>query len=389
MDLSTLAMFFMVIASAVGLDTVLHPTSVVLEASVAGKLDKLTIDSDTLTGMLIYEVTQICSTRSILTPPEVRADATKGVGMALAQTVNMGNVALALQAQFGYQPERIKLTLIGEADAIKMLVSGSGMGGRIHTPPFQEQLILRPGETIASFVHRGALLGMKEIDPYGTALYLVQSHADDGDFKEAEELINQTLDQLPQTPIQFDRSTLQNLLGIVALLRGNLDDADHWFHTAVESDPSDAAAQLNATFVDLQLGHFGQAQQHVEDLMRNSPPTDKTLLATASMSWAAALIGLYQYDAADRMLAQAIEYDASSSAAYEVWSDLKRIQGDIAAANELHTKAWEAVDVFQNYAEVAALYFRVPWRTGQQLRRSQFVSTGLIKYNNSTLAKAK
>ena len=36
MDLTSLAMFLAVIASAVGMDTVLHPTSVVLEATVAG-----------------------------------------------------------------------------------------------------------------------------------------------------------------------------------------------------------------------------------------------------------------------------------------------------------------------------------------------------------------
>ena len=54
MDVTTLFMVMMLIASAVGVDTVLHPTSVVLEAAVAGKLDKLAVDADALNGMLVY-----------------------------------------------------------------------------------------------------------------------------------------------------------------------------------------------------------------------------------------------------------------------------------------------------------------------------------------------
>ena len=381
MDLTSLTLFLMLVASAIGVDTVLHPTSVVLDATVGGKFDKLTVDADTLSSMLTYEVMQICSAPSVLAVPEIRAANNKGIGMAVAEAVRMQAIALSLQAQLGYQPEQIKLTLLGEDGVIKMLVSGSGMGGRIRTPPFQEQLVLKQGETLAALVHRGALFGMSQIDPYITALYLLQSHSADSDFSQAEALIDATKARLPPTPISYDRSLLENLQGIIALLRGNLDEADSWFHTASTSDPDDAAAVLNAAFLDIQLGHYRRAIEHVEGLLAAKPAPDKVLLATAYMSWGAALLGLGDADAADQKLALAVQIDPFSSAAYELWSEIERVKGDTATADRLHAKAWATADSFENYAEVAALYFRLAWKKDQKLTRSPFDTSGRIRFN--------
>ena len=64
----------------------------------------------------------------------------------------LGSVAIAFQSQLGFQPERIRLTMLSEDGSIKLLVSGSGMGGRIHTPPFQEQIALQQGEDLPDTV---------------------------------------------------------------------------------------------------------------------------------------------------------------------------------------------------------------------------------------------
>src|SRR5262249_28330260 len=127
MDLTSIALFVMLVTSAIGVDTVLHPTSVLLDATVAGKIRKPSRDSATVNGMLAFEVTKIVATPSVLKAPEIRPDNVKGVGMALAEAVNMGSVAIALQTQFGYEPERIKLTMMSEDGATKLLVSGAGM----------------------------------------------------------------------------------------------------------------------------------------------------------------------------------------------------------------------------------------------------------------------
>jgi len=349
MDLTTLAMLLALFASAVGLDTVLHPTSIVLNASVAGKFDKLIVDADALSGMLTYEVTQICSTPSLLAAPEVRTPGSLGVGLSIAQAVNLQPLAIALQTQFGYQPEEIKLTLLGEDGAIKMLVSGAGLGGRTRTPPFEVLLSLQSGESVAALVHRAVLSGMTRIDPYITSLYLVRAHTGDGDFSQAEALINQVLAQLPPTPISVERSLFENLLGVIALLRDRLDDAKTLFHLAAASDPDNAAGELNASFVDMQTGEYHDAAGHVEMLVRNHPPSNKTLLATAYMTWGAALLAQGELGQADQKLAKAVEINPLSSATYDLWSDLKQVQGHKEAADRLHAKALEMSSTFENY----------------------------------------
>jgi tetratricopeptide (TPR) repeat protein len=381
MDLTTLTLFFMVIASAIGLDTALHPASVVLDASVAGKLDKITVDAETLNGMLTYEVMQICSTPSVLAAPEIRAGANKGIGLAIAESVRMQSLALALQSQLGYQPEEIKLTLLGEGDHIEALVSGSGLGGRIRTPPFQMHLVMQQGESLAALVHRAAVAGMIKIDPYITALYLIESHVEDGDFSQAEVLVEAVKTQLPQTPVSYDRSALENLQGIIALHRGQLDVANDWFHRASTSYPEDAASTLNAGFVDVQLGDYTKAERHVENLLATRPPADRTLLTTAYITWGAALLGKEQFDAAQQKAAKASEIDRFNSSAYELQSEIARAKGDAAAADRLHIKAWEVSDTFQYYTEVAALSFRLAFRPDQKLARNPFNNPGTIRFN--------
>jgi len=381
MDLTTITLFVALVASAIGIDTAMHPTTIVLSASVAGKVNNLVADADTLDSMLNYEVMQICATPSVLKVPEVHPAGKQSVAMAIAEAMRLQSLAIALQSRLGYQPEELKLTLLAEGDVIKLMVSGAGLGGRIHTPPFQELLVLQPRESLAALVHRAALVGMQRIDPYITSLYLLQSPASGGDFGQAEAVINETLAQLPPTPVNFDRSLFENLLGIMALFRGRLDEADNWFHRAVASDPADAAADLNAEFVDMQTGRYRDAALHAEELISTKAPTDATLLATAYMTWGAALLALGDREQAEQKLAQAMRINPENSAAYELASDVERARGDNAAADRLHTRALATSDSFENYAEVAALYERSAWKPGQPLTPNPFGKLGLIRFN--------
>jgi tetratricopeptide (TPR) repeat protein len=311
----------------------------------------------------------------------VRANDNQGVGMAIAKAANMQSVAVALQTQLGFQPERLKLTLLSENGAIKMMVSGAGPGGRIATPPFQEQLVLRKGESIDALVHRAALRGMAQIDPYVTSLYLLQLHETDHDFSDAEVLIKQTIAALPPAKTSFDRSLFENLQGIIELLRGDVDTADSFFHRAGQSYPDDAAALLNAGFVDTQLGRYRSAIDHVEPLLTVRQPSDKILLSTAYMIRGAALLALGDAKGADQDLALSVRADPHSEPAYTLWSEVKRAEGDTTAADQLHAKALDVAGNVANYAEVAALYFELAWKPGQPLTRNQFAIPGMIRFN--------
>ncbi len=381
MDLTTITMVLTLLASALSVDAVLHPSSVVLEAAVAGPLDKLSVDADTLNTMLTYEVTKICSTPSLLAPPEIRAGANKGVGMAIAESIRLQSLALALQAQFGSRPERIRLTLLTEDGTIKALVSGSGPGGRIRTPPFQEMLVMQPDESLATLVRRAALAGMTKIDPYTTALYLLQEHLGDGDYSAAETLVNAVKRRLPQTPVSLDRSALENLQGIISLFGGRLDEADAWFHRASESDRDNLAAALNVAFVDVHQGRYPEAARRIEALLSVTTSQDKTLLSTAYLTWGVALLGAEDMVGAEQKLRQAVAANPLNPDAYELWSAVQQERGDSADAVRLHAKALETSPSYRLYTEVAALYFRLPLRPTQQLIRSEFNHPDMIRYN--------
>ena len=185
--------------------------------------------------------------------------------------------------------------------------------------------MLQAGESVTALVHRAALAGMTKIDPYITALHLLQAHVADGDFGPAEDLANEVMAHLPPTPISLDRSALENLHGAIAVFRAQLEPASDWFHRALESDPGNAAAALNAAFSDIQLGRYALAANHIDSLLSHRPPTNRTLLATAYATWSAALVVQQDIAGAEQRLSRAVQADPSNSAAYDLWSHLKRV----------------------------------------------------------------
>jgi tetratricopeptide (TPR) repeat protein len=372
MDLMTLSAFLMLVVSALGVDAAMHPSSVILEVSVPPQLDVVKIDTDTVYAILSDEVAKISTTRSILTAPEILVGGNKGVGMAIAEAAGLRSLAVSFQSELGYVPERIRISLLSEKGAVKVLVSGNELSGRMRRLPFQELFVPQPDESIVSVVHRAAVFGVAKIEPYFTALYLIEAHAQDHNFAEVEGLIEQVNSQLPPTPVNFDRSLLENLQGIIQLSNNKPIEAAAWFHRAAASDPEGDAPLLNGAFVDVQQGRYREATEHMDQLLSTKPPTDETLLCTAYMTWGAALVGLQDPAGADAKLARATEVNPESATAWQLWSEIKRMAGDSAAADALHAKALKYSAGFENYAEVAALYFKLAWSKDQPIVPNEF-----------------
>ena len=371
MDLTSLTMVVLLAVAALGFDTISHPTEVIVQASTAGKLDKVTIDQAMIDGILRSEVDRISATPTLIGKPRVELDKQGGIGMAIASAVSLQSVAYALQKEAGYQPDQISIALFGEDGAIKVLVTGSG-GQRVSA--FEQQVEQQKGETAIGLLHRAALIGMARIDPYLTALNLIQRHASDQDFTDAETLIIAAKSQIAPTPLSFDRSLFENLQGILALFRGKQDDARTWFRLAMASNPDNTAAALNFAFADLQLGHYREAADRMERLLHDRPDCDRTLASTGYVTWGAARLGLHDVNGADLILAKAIAIKPTSSVAWDMWSEVKREKGDDAQADRMHQHALSVADQFENYAEIATLYFRLAWRGNQPAVRSQFIN---------------
>jgi tetratricopeptide (TPR) repeat protein len=373
MDLTTLTYVLLLAVAYLGFDAAIHPPDAILEAEAVGTFEKTTITVSLVDDVLNQQVQRIASTPTVMTRPAVRVGRLQGLAMSVAEALKMQSVAYALQAQLGYRTDQIKVSLYGEGGTAKVLVTGTG---RQRMTSFQQHLTLEPGETIVGLIERAAVVGMAHLDPYLTALYQIQSHAEDKDFTTALTISKYAMAALPPTPVNFERSLFENLNGLIALFNGDANAAHDWFVRAQASCPdrtsADAVTRLNAAFTEIQLDHDADAVARMQALLRDMPPTDKVLLSTAYMTLAAAQLGVQETDAADRSIAKAIEIYPEGSSAYDLWSDVRRERGDVAEAERLHLKALENSELFENYGEIAALYFRLAWRNNQPVMRSPF-----------------
>jgi tetratricopeptide (TPR) repeat protein len=368
-DLTTLTVAVLLALTALGMDTVWHPIQVVLETSSAGGIEKVSIDDNMIGGIVRSEVDRISSTPTLMGKPRVELGNQGGIGMAIASAANLQSLAIALQRKAGVEPDQIRIALFSENGTTKVLVTGTG---RQRLRGFEQTVEQHKGETVIELLHRAAVVGMSRIDPYLTALNLMQRHAGDKDFTDPETLISFAKSQIPPTPASPERSLFENLQGILALFRGNRDDAHTWFQIAVQSNPDNVAATLNLALADLELDRYEAAARRMERLLRDPPTFDGILVSTAYVTWGAALLGMHDVNGADHALAKAIETNPSSSIAWDLWSQVKAQKGDPAQAERLHQQALAVSGNFENYGEIAALYFRLSWQGGEPVTLSQF-----------------
>src|SRR6185503_4614874 len=129
-----------------------------------------------------------------------------------------------------------------------------------------------------------------------------------------------------------ERSLFENLQGILALFRGNQNDAHTWFGLATKSNPKNTAAALNLAFAHLQIGEYRDAAEGMDQLLHEAPTFDRILISTAYVTWGTALLGLHDVNGADHMLAKAVDANPTSAIAWDMWSEVKREKGDAALA---------------------------------------------------------
>jgi tetratricopeptide (TPR) repeat protein len=377
MDLTTLAAALLIAFGLLTTDAMMHANSVVVEVSTPPKTDKTIIDQGTIEEEFGEQLYAIGKIESVVEPPEIRVSSEQGIGMALAKETRMQDVAHALQSELGYRPDQLRLALFTEDGSLRALVSGNSH----RVGNFHQVLVPQKDESLLAFVHRCALWGASQLAPYATSVYLLQKHAADKDFSDAIALIEQAKAKLPPTPVHFDRSAFDNLLGIVALFHNDPKAARALFEKAVAEYPTGDVAALNAAFTDLVLDDNNKAAERMQQLLANAPPKNKTLLATAYFTWAAAEMGRHDLARADQLLAKSYQVDPESSTALDLWADLKDMQGDKPAAADLHRKALQATETFENYAEVAALYFQLSWRDNQPVTLSKFTNPTIVTFH--------
>ncbi len=377
MDLTTITVAVMLALGLLGVDTAIHAGTVSVEVAIAPKIEGVSIDERTLAAEFEDQFDAITATSSVVRPLEIRSREAQGVGLALAEAVGAQNVAYAVQRQLGFTSDSIRFTLFVDKGALRGLVHGhSHLVGNIN-----QIMIPNDGESLIAFVQRSALWGASQLAPYSTALYLLQKHSADKDFTDAVALVEHAKALLPPTPTSLDGSLFDNLLGLVALFQNDPQTARKSFDAAMFADLTNPVPFLNAAFTDIQLNDYRKAADRMEELIRLAPPENKTLLASAYMTWGAALMGLHDVPGADRALAKSVEVNPESSSAYGLWAEAKELAGDQAAAHRLQHRSREATAKFENYGEVAALYFQLAWRDDQPVTLNKFSNPTIVTFH--------
>jgi tetratricopeptide (TPR) repeat protein len=377
MDLTTLAAALLVAFGLLATDAVIHSNSVVIDVSAVPKTDRITIDQATIEEEFGEQLFAIGKIASVVEPPEIRASSDQGIGMALAKEARLEDVAHALQGELGYRPDHLRLALFMEDGSIRALVSGTSH----RVGNFHQVLVPLKDETVLNFVHRCALWGASQLAPYATSVYLLQRHAADKDFTDVIALIEQSKAKLPPTPVHFDLSAFDNLLGIIALFRSDPKAARVLFDKAIAEYPPGPLAVLNAAFTDLELDDNTKAAERMQQLVTDTPPTNTTLLSTAYFTWAAAEMALHNLPKAEELLVKSHRADSQSATGLDLWADLKELEGDKKAAADLRLQALQATETFENYAEIAALYFQLSWRDNQPVARSKFSNPTIVTFH--------
>ena len=378
MDFASLIGAVFLAIGLIGADTIVHSGSIVVEVTAAPQMEGESIDQPTLEAVFDDELYEITRTSSVLEPPEIRTARDQGLGMALAKSVGATEVAYQLQSLVGRAPDRLRLALFLEKGRLRGEVSATTR----NVGTFHQVLEPLKDESTLAFVRRCAIWSASRVAPYMTALYLMQQHSADKNFTDVLALMDEAEAELPNTPVSLDRAAFDNLRGIVFLFQNKAEEAQNAFDKAVDEYPVNPVSEINAAFADLELDLNQKGADRMRDFIAMRPPQNKVLLSTAYMTWAAAEMAMHHWQAADPLLAKATEINPETSSAFELWADLKGEElNDPVAAARYHKQAMLNSTTFENYGEVAALYFKLSWRDGEPIMQSTFSNPKIVTFH--------
>ena len=381
MDITTLAVAVLVAFGLLATDAVLRSGSVTVQVAAPEYVFKRMIDERSLETVFSTRLEHIAATVSVAKAPEIRSSQAQGIGMTLAEAVNVKPLAFALQRQFGIIPDDLRFALFMEGGSLHGVVSGLSRA----TGAFTQEFDPEKDEKLVDFIERCATWGASQLAPYTTALYMLQHHRGGDDFREVVALSARTLATLPPGPVNEDRSQFENLLGLVQLFRNDPRKARRYFLAAAAASPESPVPVLNIAFTEIQLDENAAAAARMRALLASERSllgsvsrTHLSVMAAAHMTLAAALMGLHEFDAAEKELQLALDSNPESLTAMELWAELKQVRGDVTGAERLNSLAGRSTTAAENVGELAALYFHLAWRGNEPVTPSRFSAPGVV-----------
>lgn len=357
LDLTSLVYALVVGFGIFGLDAVWNATTVKTDFIVSDTLGSAGIRPEFASVVFAREMEAVFSTVSLVRAPSVRSSQDKTFVTILADSIGFKNATAAFQDLFGMEPVAIMATLTSEGSLPRLEVVGEA-GAR---GTFYLSLEAEAGEQTVSLIRRGAVEAATHLDPYHTALYLLDPPAGDPDVERGRRVLDRALAAQGGGAISPDRARLRNLRGIVALLDDDKTLAATLFEQSISDDPELASAHLNLAFTRVEQDRYADAAmiaRHVLEVRHRELRPE--LVASAHSVNGIVAWQQGQYQAAERHFAAAVKAVPAISDAYYYWGRMLNSIGRTEEGAQKIRQGEINLAYFENYPEVAQLYF---WMT--------------------------
>lgn len=388
MDPATLAALYTALYTAiatVGLvatDTYVNANTMYLQTTVAGSVAEEGYEPSVVDGIFIAEIKKITSTPSLVVAPVIQSSKSKPVSAALAEAAGLESALIAIQSLMGVIPPKLVASVIAEDPKKRVQVVQTAASGAVAEHVVGEESDLKlvltgydpqtgyfyatiegrtADEDVDELIREAAFEAVLKLEPYLAMLFDVSRRAEQGqDLAPARALLDKAITSLPDEAVHGHRALLQNLRGIMALLEQNQVMARADFQKAIAMDPRQSVGYLNLAFLDVHEDRFGDAIRNVEKVIYPEywPMTaDPVLRATGHIIKGVAETELGRYADAGASFRRAVALNPESSEAYVYWARMLRKAGRAAEAEQKVALARRNAVFFENFPEMALLYF--------------------------------
>jgi tetratricopeptide (TPR) repeat protein len=396
MDPTTLAAIYAVLA-AFGLvvtDTYVNQNTMYLDTTVAESVKEQGYEKYVVDGIFISEVKKITKTPTLIAVPSIQSSKTKPISAALAEFANLEGALVAMQSLMGIVPPKMVTSVIVEDPTKRVQVVQNGPDGRVAEYVVAEDETLKlvltgydpksgyfdiqvsahsKDDDFDHLIRDAAFQAVLKLDPYLALLYDLNGRAvKNEDVDPSRVMIDKEINDLPGSLTHDHRALLENLRGIMGLLDNDVVTARADFQKAIESDSQLSVGYLNLAFLDVHEDRYEDALKTLEKVIYPTywPMTgNRALLASAYTIKGVAETELERFKAAEQSFRHATWLNPRSSEVYVYWSRMLNKSARSTEAKQKMHKAKENSKYFENYPEMALLYFWLTEEGNQPLAR--------------------
>ena len=354
-------------------DAAVSSNSLAVSVSVPPAIAQTGFTAEVAERAFTSEFARMGQARSLLQAPSVRSAREPTIVGVIAKALKLDDFTSALQDLLGLDNPRVHFAVVVPAPNRTLLLVNlvSRRSG-----PLSVQMQSDGG--LEPLLRTGALQAMEHFEPYRSSLFHFEQAllSTTPDFSRVKAVGQRELARPQRAETLVQNSYIGNLLGIVALMETDRAAAERYFRESFRLNPDFNVGKLNLAFALIELDRYREALDLLTPLVSvplipditlpgRTAPLKEALHSTIGIArW-----GLGDLDGAEESFRTAVRAFPDSEAAHTYWARLLRERGRIADALALEDIARVNALTFDNYPEVANLFFWMNPKDNQPLQR--------------------